>query len=403
MKKLVCVFLLTLAAAIFLFPNMAPAEKPEVINVAVIGDFSGPYAPVVGATRPGAEDAWEHINNVLGGVKGVKVNPIIGDMSGKVDIGLAKYNEVINVKPKPKFVDIYITPLSEALKPRYVEDGVVGFHAGAIVSLYPQANSYGLYALYPEMMALLVKWMKDNWKEKRNPRLGILTWDTSYGRAILTDEFFAYLKKIGVDLAGKPQLFGIRDVDTTTQLMALRSEKADFIATNTGAGGTLAMKKGLKEMNWEVQLLNTFGEDWGTIRMDPAAFQGDIIFLPTKSYDETDDPSIKTLMGYFNKNNRTIKDKTIFYMVAWYTALLEHKVMTEVVEKHGWEGLTAANLKEALNKTNNFLPLDGITRLTYSDKRRTPSVGRLYRIEGEKMLPLTEFQELEDMRPPEFR
>jgi len=394
---------LTLVAAIFLFPNQAPAEKPEVLNVAVIGDFSGPYAPVVGATRPGAEDAWEHINNVLGGIKGVKVNPIIGDMSGKVDIGLAKYNEVINVKPKPVFVDIYITPLAEALKPRFVENGIVSFAPGAVVSLYPPENCYAYYPLYPEMLGACIKWMKTNWKENRNPRLGILTWDTSYGRAILTDEFFAYLKKIGVDLAGKPQLFGIRDVDTTTQLMALRTEKADWIATNTGAGGTLAMKKGLKEMNWEVQLLNTFGEDWGTIRIDPSAFQGDIIGMPMKSYDEVDDPAIKTLMKYFNKNNRTLKEKTSFYMIAWYVALLEHKVMTEVVEKHGWEGLTVDNLKKTINNTNNFLPLDGITKLTYSDKRRTPRVSRAYRVEGEKMVPLTEFQELEDMRPAEFR
>jgi hypothetical protein len=57
-------------------------------------------------------------------VHGVKVTPIIRDMNGKIDLGQSMYNEVITLKPKPLFVDIYITPLSAALRQRYVEDDV---------------------------------------------------------------------------------------------------------------------------------------------------------------------------------------------------------------------------------------------------------------------------------------
>ena len=340
-----------------LTPGVAiPAEKPDFIHVAVIGDMSGPYAPIVGSTRPGYQDAYEYINKELGGVHGVKVKPIIKDMTGKVALGLSMYNEVINIKPKPVFIDIYITPLSEALRQRYVEDGVVGFHAGAVVSLYPQANSYGLYCLYPEQLGLAMKWVRDNWKEKRKPRIGIITWDTSYGRAILTDEFYDYAKRIGVDIVDT-QLFGIREVDLTTQLLKLRSKKADYLLTNSTASGPLAIKKGAKEMGWKVPLLNGEGQDWGTVRLGPDFFEGDIAVLNMKSFDETDDPSIKAIMKYFNKNNRTIKDKALFYFVGWYTALLEHKIMTEVVDKHSWKGLNAENIVKALNKTKDFEPL----------------------------------------------
>lgn len=379
------------------------AGKPDVIKVGLIGDFSGPYAPVVGQTRPGALDAWDYINTELGGVHGVKVKPVIKDMSGKVAIGLSQYNELISIKPKLHFIDTFITPLGEALRERYVEDDVIGFHAGAIVSLYPKANAYAYYALYPEQMGMILKWVKDNWKESRNPRIGIITWDTSYGRAILVKPFFDYLKKIGVDLAGKPQLFGIREVDITTQLMYLRTVKPDFLVANNGGGAGLALKKGLSEMGWDIPHLNTNGHDWGSIRLNPPVFEGDIVSIPVVSFDEKDDPSMKKIMKYFTKNKRKTNDQTGFYLYAWQNALIQQKVMTDVVSKHGWAGLTTKNLKTAINNIKNFRPLGGMTVVSYSDKRRTPGVSRIYKVIGGKMLPQTDFLEVPDMRPAKYR
>jgi len=401
MKRAAGILLLVLVS-LWLMPMNVQAAKPEVINIAVIGDFSGPYAPVVGSTRPGTEDAWEHINQTMGGVHGVKVNPMIMDMSGKIDVGLSKYNEAVNTKPKPVFVDIYITPLSEALRTRFVEDGVVGFHAGAVVSLYPQANSYGMYGLYPEFLGLLFKWVKDNWKEKRNPRIGIITWDTSYGRAILIPEFFDYAKKIGVDIAGEPQLYGIREVEVTTQLMKLRAANPDFLATNTTAGGPFVIQKNLKEMGWNIKLLN-MGTEEGVVRLGPGLFEGDIVSRGQKTFDDLDDPSVQKALEYFNKNKRTDKDKSYFYFMGWQNALLEHKIMTEIVAKDGWEGLNAGNIVKALNGVKDFEPLGGIAKISYTEKRRTPPWGLIYKIEGGKFVKLADWLELPDMRPAEYR
>ena len=93
MKRKGFVCFLTLLSILLLPPGWAVAEKPDAIYIAMIGDFSGPYAPVVGSARPGAEDAWGYINNELGGVHGVKVKPLIMDMSRKAAIGFSKYNE----------------------------------------------------------------------------------------------------------------------------------------------------------------------------------------------------------------------------------------------------------------------------------------------------------------------
>ena len=125
--------------------------------------------------------------------------------------------------------------------------------------------------------------------------MAIITWDTAYGRSIMIEPFYNYLKKIGVDLVGK-EVFGIRDVDLTTQLMKLRRSKADFLMTSTIAGGPVAIKRGCKEMGWDVPLLNAAGTDEGTIRLAPQLFEGDIVGRPQKSFHETEDPSIRKVL-----------------------------------------------------------------------------------------------------------
>ena len=386
-----CLIICVLSLVLILPTTTMAAGKPDKIHVAAIGDFSGPYAPVVGSHSPGAKDAWKYFNEEKGGVKGVEVVPLLRDTGGKVALGLTMYNELINMKPKPLFIDTSLTPLGEALRPRLVEDGIVGIHAGALVSVYPLGNSYAYYPMYDEWMAVALDWVKKTWKGKGNPRVGILTWDTGYGRAILTDHGLAYFKKAGVDMAGKVQVFGIRDVDVTTQLMQLRAAKADYIYTNTTAGGPLAIRKGCMEMGWDVPLI-AGGLDYGTLKLNPPAFEGQLIPRPWVSWHEGDNPSVKFMLEQMKKNNRTEREKSAFYFVGWMCAAAQYRAMNQVVEKYGWEGLNAKNLKAELNTIENWQPFGGMTTVTYTAKRPVPRGVRMFQVKGGKILPIDEWQ-----------
>jgi len=83
-----------------------------------------------------------------------------------------------------------------------------------------------------------------------------------------------------------------------------------------------------------VGLINVWS-DWGTVRLGPHHFEGDIAVLNTKSLDEENDPSIKKLMEYFRKNNRTIKERTIFYRLGWSETLLAQHVIETTVTRYG--------------------------------------------------------------------
>ncbi|MBW1787029.1 MAG: ABC transporter substrate-binding protein [Deltaproteobacteria bacterium] len=398
MKRLIWVLFVCVAACCLLIPQASAAGKPDKLYIGVLADISGPYAPVVGSFRPGYIDACKYINEEMGGIKGVPVEPLIRDNGGKVAVSLAQYNELINRKPRPVFIDTAFSPVAEALRPRYVEDDMIGIHAGNIVAVYPLANSYAYYPMYDEWFGVSAKWFKNNWKEKRNPRVGIITWDTAYGRGMLTEKFFDYLKEIGVDLAGKPQLFGIRDVDVTTQLMKLKMWKSDIVFSCITAGGVLAVKKGMKEMGWDVPYVAN-GLDLGTLNLDPVVLDGVYVQRALLSWNETDHPAMKFILKQFKKNNRTKKDMSAFYLLAWNNMAVERKVITEVVEKYGWDGLTTQNLKAAMNRVKDFLPWKGLTKLTYTAKRPVPVDMRMYQAQKGKLLPVTEWEEAPDFLP----
>jgi ABC-type branched-subunit amino acid transport system substrate-binding protein len=383
-----------------LLPQNAAAGKPEKLYIGMLADMSGPYAPVVGPFKPGAIDAWNYLNNEKGGIQGVPVEPLPRDNGGKVAVSLAQYNELINRDPRPIFIDTAFSPVAEALRPRYVEDDMIGIHAGNIVAVYPLANSYACYPMYDEWFGFAAKWFKNNWKEQRNPRVGIITWDTAYGRGMLTETVFEYLKKIGVDLAGEPQLFGIRDVDVTTQLMKLRSWKTDILMSSITAGGALAVRKGMKEMGWEVPY-NTNGIDLGTLNLNPPIFEGNYVQRAMLSWHETEHPAMQFIMEQFKKNNRTKQDMGGWYLIGWITAAIEHKVMNAVVKEHGWDGLTTKNLKTEMNKVKGLEPWGGLSKISYSAKRPLPNHMRMFQIQNGRMLPVSDWEEVPDFLPAE--
>jgi ABC-type branched-subunit amino acid transport system substrate-binding protein len=398
MKKLMWILFVFAVAFCLVLPQAGAAGKPDKLYIGVLADMSGPYAPTVGSFRPGYIDACKYVNEHMGGIEGVPLEPLLRDNGGKVAVSLAQYNELINRKPRPVFIDTAFSPVAEALRPRYVEDDMIGIHAGNLVAVYPRANSYGYYPMYDEWYGFAAKFFKSQWKKDRKMRIGIITWDTAYGRAMLTDHFFAYLKKIGVELAGEPQLFGIRDVDVTTQLMKLRMWKSDVVMSCIVAGGPLAVRKGMREMGWN-PIYCANGVDLGTLNLDPVALDRVYVQRAILSWDETDHPAMKFILEQFKKNNRTKADKSAFYLLAWDNVAVEHKVMTQVVKKYGWEGLTTKNLLAAMNQVTDFLPWGGLTKLTYTAERPVPRHMRMYQSQSGKILPVSDWVEVPDFYP----
>jgi len=398
-------FLMMMGLVLILsFPGGAQA-KPDHFPIGLIADLTGPYAAVVGPAGPGVVDAVKYINEELNGIDGVPMKVYVRDNKGETSLGLQQYAELAGMTPKIHVMGFWHASTFEGVHQKAVQDKVVAIGGPNIESVYPQANSYGSYNLYPEMIGAGVKVARDLWKESRNPRAAILTWDTSYGRAIVVPEFENFLKDIKVDLVAT-ELFGIRDADVTTQMVRIRAQNPDWIITCIAGGGYLAIMKAAKELGMNITLIANTALEM-VAAMKPELFEGAIIGNPSRSFFDEEHPGMKKIVEVMTKNNRSAKEKTVFYTLGFTYSLLVREVVGKAAARVGWDKVDVESIKYEMNRVTDFMPMDGVMKITLTDKRRTPPWVMANTIKNGKLVyigdPKGTFYEVPDLRPAQFR
>ena len=113
------------------------------------------------------------------------------------------------------------------------------------------------------------------------------------------------------------------------------------------------------------------------------------------------------LKKYMKKYKRTVKEQSLFYIIGWEYALMVHNTVKAAVAKAGgWDKLTTAAIMKELNSLTDWEPLDGIAKVTYTDKIRTSPWMCLFKIEGKKLINIVgpgKFVKGPDLRPKKFR
>ncbi|MDY6969197.1 MAG: ABC transporter substrate-binding protein [Spirochaetota bacterium] len=402
--RLLVVFplLLVLISSLF-YGCKAKKEKLKVIKLPCIIDISGPYAPITAPAYSGFSDACEYVNE-QGGIKGVPVEAVVRDCGGKVDTAISFYNDFREMKPKPLTIFISVTAEGEALRERVAEDNMVAFCVPGTPALYPALNTFGLYPLYQDMFGGFLNWLVNNWDWKkmgRNPRVAILTWDSTFGRAILMDEVYDYAKSKKVDIVAK-ELFGVRDMDVSTQLVRIKKQNPDYIYTNSTSAGPAMIAKSAHDMKYKINLAGHTAIDWSTIMIGGKLMEDMTLCFSYASWDDLKNPGIKLLSKWFKKKKRRPQERTIVYQLAFSNVLNIREVISRAVDAVGWENLDGEALKEQVEKLNNYSPL-GLSYFTFDEKRRAPNKGYIAKIKGGKILPITDWLELPDLRPEKYK
>jgi ABC-type branched-subunit amino acid transport system substrate-binding protein len=143
------------------------------------------------------------------------------------------------------------TPGMVSLKPLAEKAKVPVFGGGGNRKVFdpPSKYMYGAQPSYPGVLCAGVKWYKENvWKGKGKMKVGLLLWDTGYGRASHIDAVYDYLKDVlGVEVL--PTIFfPVKCKDFTPQLMRFKSEGADLIYLQALAGQYAMLAKDAKRL-----------------------------------------------------------------------------------------------------------------------------------------------------------
>jgi len=251
------------------------------------------------------------------------------------------------------------------------------------------------------LCGLFIDWLAANWKEKRSPRLAFLTWDTTYGKAVLYDEVVNHAKSKGVEVVGT-ELFGIRDVDLTNQVMRIRTKQADWIFTNTAGTGPVVVAKTAREMGYNVGIAGSIGLDDSSLFINKEVLEGAATVHPFANWSETNHKGIQLMNKYFEKNKRPATYRTIMYPMAFTAVLVFKEVAERIVDKYGWDKLDGPTIKQELEALKNF-SAGGIATFSYTAKIHSPDIARVLQVKGGKWVPASDYMKCPDLRPAQYR
>ncbi len=392
-----------LCAVLFLMGfSMAGAQegKPDKLIYGCIPDMTGPYAAIVGPAYAAFQDAAEYVNST-GGVKGVPIEVLVRDSAGKVDMGVSIYMQFREMKPRPTMIYGVMSGIGEAIKERVAEDKIPCLWVCSTEVIYPTGYMFGAYPTYADLCGMFIDWLKETWKESRPPRLAFLTWDTTYGKSVLQPEVMEYAKSKGVEVVAT-ELFGVRDVDITSQLTRIRAKDPDWIFTNTAGRGPVQVAKAVKEMNMKVGIAGSIGLDDSCLYIEKDVLEGAVTVHPFANWSETDNKGIKLMNEYMEKNKRKPTFKTIMYPMGFTGILVFKEVVERVVNSKGWAKLDGPAIREELEKMTDFNAYD-IATFSYTPKRHSPLKVRVLQVKGGKWVPITQYKDCPDLTPAKFK
>ena len=197
------------------------------IRIGVMGGQTGPAAADVVAVVEELEHVFNYMNEVEGGIDGVKLSWRIIDNKGTPEGAIMAYKELRDTfAPHIYFAveDYYLLGIKDTIE----EDQAVIFTASAIQpqAFIPASRFFSLTIPIPDGFAGYVQWILENHEGPGMPKIGVLYWgDVPTGAQWRMAQ--AWVMKQGVELEAVE--YSIRAIDLKPQLLRLRDAEVDYI------------------------------------------------------------------------------------------------------------------------------------------------------------------------------
>jgi len=381
----------------------APEAAPPVVTIYRIIDASGVYASINSPCAAALPHIEQWINDT-GGICGYEVNLVDRDTGGALEKAIAAYEEFRAAEPKPAAIIFWETTMSnEALRERFNEDKIVNLtQSTAYKVLWPTPSySFGNAPSYVDVYGGLIDWLVAN-----NPapvKLGILTWDSGFGKGFISPETTAYAQSKGVEVVST-ELYSPKDIDVSTQLRRLDKAGAKFVFNNTlGAGPAMilqsAVAAGLKDKMTFIGGPWAISDDMINIAGAEAA-EGYMAATFSFPWDTTGIENVDIAKEYALKNNLQESFRNTSYILTWAEYSYFRQLYERTVDAVGIANLCGEALREQVIKTVNK-PIDcgGAYIYELSSDRPAPKRAHLLKVEGGKIVPATDFFLLPDLSP----
>ena len=379
------------------------AGQPEEIVVHHMGDITGPYAPITGAAATYALADMEEYINKHGGVKGVKIKFVMHDTRNKRDIALAKFEEI--VATKPPIIILHQSADMEVLKARLAELKIPAIcFSPTPKTLWPKGWLFQTLSAYTDQFGLFLDWLRTDFKKKGKIRLAFVNPDYPYGHSIFSPEVEAYIKKKEIDVVAK-EFFPPFDVDATTQMTRVAAYSPDVIFSMTIASQPRVILKGAETVGMPKSTLFGMGcwaIDRGAAKVAGELMEGVVGIQPYWVPSDTRVPIIKEFVEAFMAKKRPPEHLTMAYSAFCSVMGIAQEVLTQTVERVGWDKLDGQEVFNTLVESKGFTTL-GFQPFEFAPGKRSPLKSRVVKIKNGDPVPITDWVPCPDMRPAQYR
>lgn len=424
-KKIGILIVLFIVSLMVLLPVFGCAgastsvAKPDKVTLYCIGDLSGPIAAVSNPEVNGVKDYLEWLNAEKKGIDGVPVELVYRDTNYKLDQTLAAYSSFREASPKPLVLWTFASGDTEALRDRVNEDKIVNFAQGtSTAGLYPVGVGYtfGSVNFYPDAFGVFIDWLVNDWSKKtgQKPKLAYCTWDAANGRAIMVEECLSYAKDKGVEVVAQ-EVFGMRELDVTTQLTKIKAAGANWVMDNCAGVTPALISKNAKALG----MLNTniydttpgmihrsctqTGIFQSVIDAAPAEMEGFVGVANISFFSEKDKQGVKLAAAMADKKGLKASERNENYLIGWMSGAVMVEAVNRAVNAVGWGKLDGTAVKEQFDKMKDYSALD-LSKYTYAPGRPQVTQARIITVKNGVGAPLTgEWLNCPDLRPAKYK
>src|SRR5690625_3755409 len=381
-SKIRIILVLTILATLtLLFSSCEPAEEEGTIRIGQITNRTGDTSDVGIPLADGARDAWNWINNELGGVRGRPARLIEREAGYNVPRTIALFRELTG-DYGVQLIHGFGTPDSEAVMELAARQKVVYM-----------PTSYDERFVNPEIAPYFFITNADystagrsavRYVAEQGATLGLARSPGGFGMAPIA-AIKEEAERQGVAIVSEQDI-EYSPTSAVQQALALRDAGADYIWMGNTHTAMSVLARDLRRQESDAILIgNIYAGDENFLRTAGADAEGHLSMYGSVSYGDT---SVEIMEAIMAANYHT---PSTHYIRGWAQALLVAEVMGMAIDRE--LELTGENLRDMFYELEDFSPGGLIPPVNYSPEDHRPNgVSSIYQVQDGEWVKIWDAQ-----------
>jgi branched-chain amino acid transport system substrate-binding protein len=315
------------------------------IKVGHLADLTGPTGEVGKPYAQGVQDYKDYVNS-KGGINGKRIDMPMFDYA---------YDKNKAVNQYKKYKEEGVVAIqgwgsgdTEALSKTTGDDKIPYISASYSAHLTdPAKTPYNFFCApdYTTGLRAGLKYLKDNWKEKRAPKVVFIYPNVPYGIAPIKGGK-EYAKELGFEILSD-EIVDLKAIEANSQMLSVKNKGADFAWTGGTTNSTAVILKDAKKLGLTTKFFsNIWGIDETTPKLAGGAEEGALVMAGSTTFGSTV-PGMKLLMEVTR-----YPGPPVTHYIRGYVSMMVLTEALKIADKNGQ--LNGPGVKAALESLKDF-------------------------------------------------